>query len=60
LRRAQLRPRSIIVDGEAVACDDTGVPDFERLRYHHDDDRVVLCSFDLIELDGNDLRREPL
>ena len=57
---AQLRPRSIIIDGEAVACDDTGVPDFERLRYHHHDDRVVLCAFDLIELDAEDLRREPL
>jgi bifunctional non-homologous end joining protein LigD len=57
---AQLRPRSVIVDGEAVACDDSGVPDFERLRYHHHDDRVVLCAFDLIELDGDDLRREPL
>jgi ATP-dependent DNA ligase len=47
---AQLRPRSVIIDGEAVACDDTGVPDFERLRYHHHDDRVVLCAFDLIKL----------
>jgi bifunctional non-homologous end joining protein LigD len=57
---ARLRPRSVIVDGEAVACSDSGVPDFERLRYHHHDDRVVLCAFDLIELDGDDLRREPL
>jgi bifunctional non-homologous end joining protein LigD len=24
------------------------------------DDRVVLCAFDLIELDAEDLRREPL
>jgi bifunctional non-homologous end joining protein LigD len=57
---ARLRPRSTIIDGEAVACDDTGVPDFDRLRYHRHDDRVVLCAFDLIELDGDDLRREPL
>jgi bifunctional non-homologous end joining protein LigD len=55
----RLRSRSIIVDGEAVACDDTGVPDFERLRHSNHDDRVVLCAFDLIELDGDDLRREP-
>jgi DNA-binding transcriptional LysR family regulator len=59
LRRWQLRPRSVIVDGEQVACDDTGVPDFERLRYSNHDDRVVLCAFDLIELDAEDLRREP-
>jgi ATP-dependent DNA ligase len=31
-----------------------------RLRYHHHDGRVVLCAFDLIELNGDDLRREPL
>jgi hypothetical protein len=41
---ARLRSRSIVIDGEAVACDDNGVPDFERLRYHHYDNRVVLCA----------------
>jgi ATP-dependent DNA ligase len=55
---SRLRGRSIIVDGEAVACGDNGVPDFARLRYCHHDDSVLLCAFDLIELDG--LRREPL
>jgi bifunctional non-homologous end joining protein LigD len=57
---ARLRPRSTIIDGEAVACDDTGVPDFERLRYHHHGERLILCAFDLIDLDGADLRHEPL
>ena len=57
---ARLRPHSIIVDGEAVACDDKGVPWFDRLRYHHHDGGVFLYAFDLIELDGDDLRREPL
>ena len=52
--------RSIVLDGEAVACDDNGIPDFDRLRERWHDDRVVLCAFDLIELDGDDLRREPL
>jgi bifunctional non-homologous end joining protein LigD len=55
-----LRSRSCIIDGEAVCCDDTGVPSFDRLRYRRDDARVFLYAFDLIELDGNDLRREPL
>jgi bifunctional non-homologous end joining protein LigD len=56
----RLRARSIIIDGEAVACDDNGVPNFDRLRYCHHDHSVLLCAFDLVELDGDDLRREPL
>jgi len=56
---SRLRARSIIIDGEAVACDDNGIPNFDRLRYCHHDDGVLLCAFDLLELDGGDLRREP-
>jgi ATP-dependent DNA ligase len=33
---------------------------FDRLRYRRDDRRVFLYAFDLIELDGDDLRREPI
>jgi bifunctional non-homologous end joining protein LigD len=57
---AYLTPRSCIIDGEAVACDDNGVSNFDRLRYRRDDAAVFLHAFDLIELDGEDLRREPL
>jgi bifunctional non-homologous end joining protein LigD len=57
---ACLGPRSCIIDGEAVACDDNGVSNFDRLRYRRDDAAVFLHAFDLIELDGEDLRREPL
>jgi bifunctional non-homologous end joining protein LigD len=28
---AKLRPRSCIIDGEAVACGDDGIADFERM-----------------------------
>jgi ATP-dependent DNA ligase len=31
-----------------------------RLRRHDHDASAVLCAFDLIELDGADLRREPI
>jgi len=43
-----------------VACDRDGVPSFDRLRYRRGDGAVFLYAFDLIELNGQDLRREPL
>ena len=55
-----LRVRSFLIDGEAVACDDDGMPSFDRLRYRRQDARVFLFAFDLLELNGQDLRREPL
>jgi bifunctional non-homologous end joining protein LigD len=57
---ARLRSRSCIIDGEAVACDDNGRPSFDRIRYRRYDDSVFLYAFDLIELNGDDLRRDPL
>jgi bifunctional non-homologous end joining protein LigD len=57
---ANLRTRSCIIDGEAVACDDNGLPVFDRIRYRRHDRKVFLYAFDLIELDSDDLRREPL
>jgi ATP-dependent DNA ligase len=56
---ARLRSRSCIIDGEAVACDDDGMPNFDRIRYRRHDASVFLYAFDLIELNGDDLRREP-
>jgi bifunctional non-homologous end joining protein LigD len=56
----RLRSRSCIIDGEAVACDDNGMPSFDRIRYRRHDSTVFLYGFDLIELNGDDLRREPL
>jgi bifunctional non-homologous end joining protein LigD len=55
-----LRARSFLIDGEAVACDGDGMPSFDRLRYRRADGHVFLFAFDLIELNGKDLRREPL
>ena len=55
-----LKAASCLIDGEAVACDDDGLPVFDRLRYRRDDRRVFLYAFDLIELDGEDLRHEPI
>jgi hypothetical protein len=57
---ARLRSRSCIIDGEAVACDDNGVTSFDRVRYRRHDESIFLYAFDLIELNGDDLRRHPL
>ena len=56
---AALRARSCLIDGEAVCCDDKGVAVFAKLRQRRNDRHVLLHAFDLLELDGRDLRREP-
>ena len=55
----KLKARSCLIDGEAVCCNENGVPSFETLRHHSNDQSVILIAFDLLELDGEDLRREP-
>ena len=57
---ARLRSRSCIIDGEAVACDENGVASFDLIRHHRANESIFLCAFDLIELNGDDLRRDPL
>jgi bifunctional non-homologous end joining protein LigD len=57
---AGLPAQSCVVDGEAIACDETGLSVFEMIRWRQHDNAVTLCAFDLLELDGEDLRREPI
>jgi ATP-dependent DNA ligase len=54
-----LKARSCLIDGEAVACDGNGVAEFERLRRKREGRHVFLYAFDLLELDGDDVRGEP-
>jgi bifunctional non-homologous end joining protein LigD len=56
----RLRSRSCIIDGQAVVCDDNGVASFDLVRHHRANDSVFLYAFDLIELNGDDMRRDPL
>jgi bifunctional non-homologous end joining protein LigD len=56
----KLKARSCLIDGEAVCCNERGMPSFEKLRQRSNDQDVILVAFDLLEFDGNDLRREPL
>jgi bifunctional non-homologous end joining protein LigD len=55
-----LRVRSIVIDGEAVICGTDGKSDFDKLHSGAHDAHVFLYGFDLIELDGEDLRAAPL
>jgi ATP-dependent DNA ligase len=57
---AKLLSQSCIIDGEAVACGDDGISSFDRIRYRRHDATVFIYAFDLIELNGDDLRRDPL
>jgi ATP-dependent DNA ligase len=57
---ARLRPRSCIIDGEAVVCDGRGMVSFDHIRYRRHDSSAFLFAFDLIELNGDDLGRDPL
>jgi ATP-dependent DNA ligase len=45
----------------SLSCNDhNGTPSFDWLRYRQHDGSVFLYAFDLIELNGDDLRRDPL
>jgi bifunctional non-homologous end joining protein LigD len=52
--------RSCMIDGEAIVCDENGLAVFELIRGHDSKTSAVLCAFDLLELDGRDLRRRPI
>jgi len=44
----------------AIVCDENGLAVFDLIRRHGALASAVLCAFDLLELDGNYLRREPI
>ena len=55
-----LKVRSCLIDGEVVCCDERGLAGFDVLRRRRNEGRRFLYAFDLLELDGTDLRREPI
>jgi bifunctional non-homologous end joining protein LigD len=57
---AAVPARSCLIDGEAIVCDESGLAVFELIRGHGSKTSAVLCAFDLLELDGRDLRRRPI
>jgi bifunctional non-homologous end joining protein LigD len=60
---AALPATTVLIDGELVVEDDKGISNFSLLQTDLKDDRTdrfVYCAFDLLYLDGRDLRGEPL
>ncbi len=58
-----LKPRAFILDGEVAVYDRAFISRFEWLRRRPTDEPATLpvyMAFDLMELDGRDLRRESL
>jgi bifunctional non-homologous end joining protein LigD len=57
-----LRVKSVTIDGEGVVCGQDGVSDFDLLRAavgRKGSRDAFLYAFDLLELDGQDIRRWP-
>ena len=57
---SKLPVRSCLIDGEAIVCDKSGLAVFDLIRGHGSKASAVHCAFDLLELDGKDLRRQPI
>ena len=55
-----LSVQSCFIDGEAIVVDANGLAVFDLLRSWRHNHVAMLCAFDLIELDGKNLRRTPI
>jgi bifunctional non-homologous end joining protein LigD len=55
-----LSVQSCVIDGEAIVTDDKGLAVFDLIRGRHHHAGAELCAFDMIELDGKDLRRSSI
>jgi ATP-dependent DNA ligase len=55
-----LNVNSCLIDGEVIVPDASGLARFDLLRSRRHEAEAILCAFDLIAVDGNDLRREPI
>ena len=55
-----LPAHSFLIDGEAIVTDGDGLAVFDLIRRQRHGAAAVLCAFDLIELEGEDLRRATI
>jgi len=54
------RIKQFVLDGEAVVLCVDGMPDFNALHSRKYDGEVQLCAFDVLAMEGEDLRPLPL
>ena len=54
------RSNSFVIDGEAVLLGVDGISNFNGLHSRRHNDQVQLYAFDILALDGDDLRKLPL
>jgi bifunctional non-homologous end joining protein LigD len=52
--------REAVLDCEVVCQDEHGRADFDRLHSRCFEHEAIACAFDLLKLEGDDLRRQPL
>jgi bifunctional non-homologous end joining protein LigD len=57
---AALPAHSFLIDGEMIVTDGSGLAVFDLLRRRRHEHNAVLVAFDLVELEGKDLRRLPI
>ncbi|HVG24296.1 MAG TPA: non-homologous end-joining DNA ligase, partial [Thermoanaerobaculia bacterium] len=53
----KVKAKEVVVDGEVVVLDEKGAPRFQLLQQGSGKERLIL--FDILWLDGEDLRRRP-
>jgi bifunctional non-homologous end joining protein LigD len=49
-----------VLDGEAVVLRPDNTSDFEALRSRQGQAEAILVAYDVLEVDGQDMRPEPL
>jgi bifunctional non-homologous end joining protein LigD len=54
------RQKQFVIDGEAVILGVDGISDFNALHSGRHNEEVQLCAFDVLAMDGDDLRDLPL
>jgi ATP dependent DNA ligase domain len=52
--------KSVLLDGEGIVYDQNCMPSFDLIHSKQYDREVSLVAFDVVELDGDDVRRRPL
>jgi bifunctional non-homologous end joining protein LigD len=55
-----IKAKSAIIDGEIIAPNAKGVSDFSELQKSINADKLVMYAFDLLYIDGHDIRAIPL